>query len=1039
MLPSLAVLLVLGSIVDVRVEPPPPAGRVIVEFERTRSAGETIERFRHDLASIDRRSGKRGLDPVRHHYTQAMAGVAVNVPAEAVDELRRLPYVRAVYPDGTMHATVIEATGAPARIEAVSLPTRGEGIVVAIIDSGVDYNHDALGRGFGPGHKVAAGWDFVAGDADPLDEMGHGTHVAGIIAGDSAELTGVAPGATIYAYRVLNGMGAGSFSDIIAAIDRSIDPNQDGNPSDHVDVINMSLGGPGSADDPVSRAVDRATAAGIVVVVAAGNAGQPSSIGSPGTARTAITVGAITDAGAVTTFSSRGPGPALLTFKPDVVAPGFEVVSARLGGGLVPMSGTSMASPYVAGVAALLENLHPGWTPAEVRSALVTTATPIADSPVARGAGRVAAERANAAATFVDTSGLSFGIAPGTTGSWEAKRTVTVTNRAAAARTIDVASANAPAGATLTATPARLQLAPGASQAVELKLRIDNAAMAFPDQPALSGVIAFGGEEPFDLPWIVMRTARLTLASDLFTSHFVAVSPMGLTNVATYDFYNGEFFAPPGTTWSIAAMGVESGDQHGPRVRFVTARDQLMAGDRRVAFLGASASAELVFDVHDETGRALVDAERERGGTNRWMTVAVEPAAGQVMRFHLGSWERIFASPTPWTVQPLQASWDQDRDVFYNIQHRPLAGITGSKTLTVNAADYLHAVVDFGGEDLPEQRLFGMSLMTGSRGGGAPLRLQSLLGGWFGPLVRRAPRVHYYTTNESGNSVFGIGFILTGESQVPALRGIDGAIVSSDFEVSPADYRIADDEEVHFGATAVFPLAFFGTTGGILDYRTVPGFHGPAGEWSQRATQGSAWTLYDAANAFKSGGTVAYGGGPAGAAGERLVVVRDGMKVGGMDTRGELEVHFGNDGNDLVPPTLTSLRVVDGQGRIAASVPRNSGAALHFAAADIDYTLDNRTRAMKPEATRAWYRASGAGTWLPLPVAFQRSDNGSFMTLGRMPAGDLYRVDLSSTTAGSGGVDLRVEIEDAAGNRSSWTLAPAFAVTAPKRRSASPR
>src|SRR6185436_12230020 len=108
-----------------------------------------------------------------------------------------------------------------------------------------------------------------------------------------------------------------------------------------------------------------------------------------GTARTAITVGATDPSGSVAFFSSRGPSPRILGFKPDVMAPGAAIPSTWLGGITIQLDGTSMASPHVAGAAALLRKLHPEWTPAEIKSALVTTAVAINDAPLSRAAGRI--------------------------------------------------------------------------------------------------------------------------------------------------------------------------------------------------------------------------------------------------------------------------------------------------------------------------------------------------------------------------------------------------------------------------------------------------------------------------------------------------------------------------------------------------------------------------------------------------------------------------------------------------------------------------
>lgn len=188
---------------------------------------------------------------------------------------------------------------------------------------------------------------FVNNDNDPMDGHGHGTHVAGTIASRDAERRGMAPGATIMAVKVLSDDGSGTEEGVIAGMEWAVLKG--------ADVINLSLGGPGSGGyDPLSQAVDNAVKSGVLVVVAAGNSGPDfTTIGSPGDARLALTVGATNNQRNLTDWSSRGPtldGRA----KPDVVAPGDEIISSVPRGQWESMSGTSMATPHVAGVGALL-------------------------------------------------------------------------------------------------------------------------------------------------------------------------------------------------------------------------------------------------------------------------------------------------------------------------------------------------------------------------------------------------------------------------------------------------------------------------------------------------------------------------------------------------------------------------------------------------------------------------------------------------------------------------------------------------------------
>ncbi len=381
------------------------------------SAGSHDGKFRGLMAEL--RSG------MKERYTKALTGFAAHISLGAVDEyLQSDDESFQVYPDYTVNATAsgdMTSIGAD-QVWATQDPTgaavTGKGIVVAVIDTGIDYMHPDLGGGFGPGYKVIGGYDFYNNDPDPMDDNGHGTHVAGVIAA-SGGMTGVAPGASLLAYKVLGPDGSGSVSNVIEAIDRSMDPNQDGDTSDHANIISMSLGGPGQSGDPVCTAVENAVNAGIVVVVAAGNDGPAmGTVASPGLAPDAITVGAVDNSGVLASFSSRGTSPNL-SIKPEICAPGVNINStvpfsgaARSSPtGYAIMSGTSMATPHVSGAAALLLQEHPGWTPMQVKSALVSGANRVNESVWAAGSGDLWIPAAINSSLFFYPSIVSYGLA----------------------------------------------------------------------------------------------------------------------------------------------------------------------------------------------------------------------------------------------------------------------------------------------------------------------------------------------------------------------------------------------------------------------------------------------------------------------------------------------------------------------------------------------------------------------------------------------------------------------------------------------------
>lgn len=284
----------------------------------------------------------------------------------------------------------------------------GEGVRVAVLDTGIDYTHPDLGGCFGEGCKVAGGYDFVNEDASPMDDHSHGTHVAGIVAADGV-FKGIAPAAELFALKVCGHEGWCLPQDTIRAIEWAMDPNSDGDTSDAVDIINLSLGGPGSPDDPLSKAVDIASEAGILVVAAAGNSGMEFTIGSPGNAASALTVAATDDAGHLAFFSSQGYVLENDTLKPEVAAPGVDINSTVLNGEYAEFSGTSMAAPMVVGVAAILKQNFPNLSAQYLKSKIVTSASSYGNAIVGEGNGIVNAHHAFQSRLQPDISVGGFG------------------------------------------------------------------------------------------------------------------------------------------------------------------------------------------------------------------------------------------------------------------------------------------------------------------------------------------------------------------------------------------------------------------------------------------------------------------------------------------------------------------------------------------------------------------------------------------------------------------------------------------------------
>ncbi|MGW2349168.1 S8 family serine peptidase [Actinacidiphila glaucinigra] len=300
-----------------------------------------------------------------------------------------------IWLDGKVEASLDRSTaqiGAPA---AWAAGYDGTGVTVAVLDTGVDATHPDLKD------RVDAQKNFSE-TPDTVDRVGHGTHVASTVAGSGArsggKYKGVAPGARIISGKVLDDSGAGRESDIIAGMQWAVDQG--------ARVVNLSLGGedaPGT--DPVEQAVNRLSAdSGTLFVVAAGNRGPAAgTIGTPGSAAAALTVGAVDRADGIADFSSRGPT-ADGSLKPDLTAPGVDIVAAGaaegvagdpVADGYVSMSGTSMATPHLAGAAAILAQQHPDWTGERIKAALTGSAVAAPGlSAFAQGTGRTDIARA---------------------------------------------------------------------------------------------------------------------------------------------------------------------------------------------------------------------------------------------------------------------------------------------------------------------------------------------------------------------------------------------------------------------------------------------------------------------------------------------------------------------------------------------------------------------------------------------------------------------------------------------------------------------
>lgn len=351
---------------------------------------------------------------------KALNADAVQTPVKDTTELwnavttgdRAASGIAHVWLDGVRKAaldTSVPQIGAPV---AWAAGYTGKGVKVAVLDTGVDTTHPDLKT------QVVESKNFTTA-ADATDHFGHGTHVASIVAGTGAKsrgkYKGVAPDAQILNGKVLDDSGSGDDSGILAGMEWAA--------AQGASVINLSLGGYDTPEiDPLEAEVNKLSAdKGVLFAIAAGNEG-PQSIGSPGSADAALTVGAVDKKDKLAEFSSTGPRVGDGAIKPDVTAPGVDITAAAAKGsvidqevgekpeGYLTISGTSMATPHVAGAAAILKQEHPDWGYAELKGALTGSAKDGKYTPFQQGSGRIAVDKAIKQSVIADPVSVSFGV-----------------------------------------------------------------------------------------------------------------------------------------------------------------------------------------------------------------------------------------------------------------------------------------------------------------------------------------------------------------------------------------------------------------------------------------------------------------------------------------------------------------------------------------------------------------------------------------------------------------------------------------------------
>ncbi|MFE8698064.1 S8 family serine peptidase [Cytobacillus sp. FJAT-53684] len=585
----------------------------------------------HSVAEIEQLIRANPRIELRQIYKNALNGFSVKGKPADIEKLSKHMGISVISPVNTYEVHAEESIkmigGEEVRgfFDGKNRRLTGKGVKVGVIDTGIDYTHPDLSANFG------GGYDLVDGDDDPMETNSsdgkstlHGTHVAGIIAANG-RIQGVAPEATIIAYRALGPGGSGTTEQVIAAIDQAV--------KDQVDIINLSLGNNVNGPDlPISMALNKAVEKGITAVTSSGNSGPNYwTVGSPGTASKAISVGASTPkmnipflnvfgqsfrleplqgsvdwdlnqsyemvfaglgrneelkdvdgkiallergeltftekginaykAGAkaiiiynntkgsfygnlekelpipvmalskakgdqlkkqlakgklyartniieekdiIADFSSRGPVTSTWEIKPDLVAPGVAI-NSTVPGGYLPLQGTSMAAPHVAGASALIKQAHPDWGPDKIKAALMNTAKPLLNRKgklyrtYEQGAGRIQMEKAITTNTLAMPASLQFGKFQLADRMHEHSGFITVENVSSAPLSYSFSIPYAEEGLSWE-MPLSFYLKPGEKKRLEIKLSVDPKVFK---KKVYDGVLELNaGSQEINIPYI---------------------------------------------------------------------------------------------------------------------------------------------------------------------------------------------------------------------------------------------------------------------------------------------------------------------------------------------------------------------------------------------------------------------------------------------------------------------------------------------------------------------------------------------------------
>jgi hypothetical protein len=522
-----------------------------------------------------------------------------------------------------------------------------------------------------------------------------------------------------------------------------------------------------------------------------------------------------------------------------------------------------------------------------------------------------------------------------------------------------------------------------------VRIATQNADLPFPNDGLIGGTIRLqSSARTVNVPWGLVRATRARFTYDGVMKIINGASSTSTRLIHQYAPNEAEMYAKSsGETWDFLIVSDDA------RVHIL---QRTLDNDELLELHAEDANRVFTLDARDQTGMPLRDLAHHKA----MLRTKIDQSKLPDDLLDLGDIDAIRVTPTSARVHFAPVQMQLDPSHAYVVMHPELAGDGATLTETSYRHARLRWPVSY------ERRM--AAIVANDIGSSAMSHVEP---DSIGPL---APVTDVYLTNRTSIGAFAAVGFSGGIETIAMLRATDDGIVSGNGRtISPVAHRIPNGGEIAVGRGAAFPFGTAAHLGILGETRNPP----------QR------WSLFDAQGTLVKSGS---GAAPAFSPNHRYVATSDVL-------RGELAITFGAMTQDLIAPTFTSLRVLHADETIAERFTLGEAGVLRFSAADLDFSNDFSTKPTRPEKTRAFYRANGTLAWNELQVVIEDADLGSPSTLGHVPAGEIYRVDLSAATASAAFVDLRIDLEDAAGNQVTWTQAKVFAVgdvTAPPRRRA---